>query len=98
MNHDHVKVPLEIRVGLKNRENFSKSGDETRKFSGWRRQPRHKVRLSGFFSRKKAHRGRTRLSVSKKEFSFFPEGPNQNPRKETAWEGFQEKNRKDSAI
>ena len=31
MNHDHVKVPLEIRVGLKNRENFSKSGDETRK-------------------------------------------------------------------
>jgi hypothetical protein len=96
--HDHVKVPLEIRVGLKNRENFSKSGDETRKFSGWRRQPRHKVRLSGFFSRKKAHRGRTRLSVSKKEFSFFPEGPNQNPRKETAWEGFQEKNRKDSAI
>ncbi len=96
--HDHVKVPLETRVGLKNRENFSKSGDEARKFSGWRRQPRHKVRFSGFFSRKKAHRGRTRLSVSKKEFSFFPEGPNQNPRKETAWEGFQEKNRKDSAI
>ena len=27
--HDHVKVPLEIRVGLKNRENFSKYGDET---------------------------------------------------------------------
>ena len=58
----------------------------------------HKVGFSGFFSRKKAHRGRTRLSVKKKEFTFFPEGPDQNPRKETAREGFQEKNRKDSAI